>query len=238
MTIEEYVDPRSMPTPALAGGIVAVISGALFKSFGIFVPISSIVLSFMIGLVVFQSRLFKMATVNKMTKAILYIINSLIIFSVATGATSVLAMDEIVQKRPFFFDWTKQKYETSEHIAKKSQPFDLSISIGKTAESGFSGFLENFGIVQKHYQIVIKLVPSEGMSLQDVDNVKFFLPKNYFDEHAFELSPEDIEKGVALNVWSGFSVAASVSTKSGVTTNIFEYVDPKEGLVTEELPPV
>ena len=62
--IEDFLNPKSMPTPAAAGAIVAVISGALFKNFGLSVAFCTVTLSFMVGLIVFQSLETKPASQN------------------------------------------------------------------------------------------------------------------------------------------------------------------------------
>ena len=132
ITVEEFVNPKSMITPGAAAALVAVVAGACFSMFGIVLRWSLIALSFFVGYVVFYSKEFADPTMTKGAKSFFYILNSLIIFAMATGThavldkTSPLATADVSfiqfayaqevkqnilpfkQKRPFFYDWTKE----------------------------------------------------------------------------------------------------------------------------------
>ena len=86
---EEFINPKSMITPAVASAIVAVIGGAFF-SLGIVLEVSLVVLSFFVGCVVFLSKEFSDPDMTKPAKWFYYILNSLIIFAMATGTHGVL----------------------------------------------------------------------------------------------------------------------------------------------------
>ncbi len=90
---EDFLNPKSMLTPAGASAVVVLISGALFSAFALSIPIVSIILSFMIGYIVFYSADYRRGSIPAPVKAIIYILNSLIIFAVATGAHSSLAAE-------------------------------------------------------------------------------------------------------------------------------------------------
>ena len=79
--LDEFLNPKSMLTPGLAGGVVMLISGTLWKSFGMPTDITSLGLSFLLGILVFST-----GNAILIHKCIYYFINSLIIFCVATGA--------------------------------------------------------------------------------------------------------------------------------------------------------
>ena len=148
--IEDFLNPKSMPTPAAAGAIVALIAGALFKNFGISVAFCSVVLSFMIGLIVFQSKEFQSGKSSFITKAILYIVNSLIIFAMATGTTSVMAEELIVQERPYFYDWTKSQGSTMAHGQSENSPYDISIEVQREDRGAFRRVMEDAGFLEKN----------------------------------------------------------------------------------------
>jgi hypothetical protein len=75
-----FLTPESMITPGGAGGIVAVISNTLFSSFGLPPAHVGLALSFVFGLLVLAGRRVWWRSV------VLYVLNSLIIFTVAFGA--------------------------------------------------------------------------------------------------------------------------------------------------------
>ena len=75
-----------MVTPGVAGGLVMLIANSLGLkfNFGNNMPFLVLALSFLVGAIVFNDK-----TVNVGTRAILYIINSLIIFSIAAGSNKI-----------------------------------------------------------------------------------------------------------------------------------------------------
>ena len=231
--VEDFINPKSMPTPAAAGAIVALIAGALFKTFGLSVAFVTIILSLIVGMIVFHSREFKMSQWSWITKSAVYIINSLIIFAMATGTTAVVAADSIVQKRPYFYDWTtkssiddgKPYYETTDGNSH-SVPFDFSVKVEPKDHGGLKGFLSEYGIVQQDYSLMIKLVEKQNLTLEDIDNVKIILPETYFSTHEFVLSADQAKNGLIIQAWTGFPVAAEITTKTGQMEKIFQIIDP------------
>jgi hypothetical protein len=131
-TVEEFVNPKSMTTPGAMAALVATVAGAFFSMFGIGLPPSLIVLSFFVGVVVFYSKEFADPKMTKWAKGFFYVLNSIIIFAMATGTHALLDREKrnptrpgvsflatayaqgaqqsptvLTQKRPFFYDWTK-----------------------------------------------------------------------------------------------------------------------------------
>lgn len=77
--LQDFLHPKSMLTPGVAGGIVMGISTSVGPAVG-FDPLSCIlVLSFVVGLVVFVT------TTTVFLKVVYYILNSLIICTIALG---------------------------------------------------------------------------------------------------------------------------------------------------------
>lgn len=115
--MEAFINPKSMMTPAVAAGLVSMIAGALFKTFGITVPVGSIVMSFLVCMVLFHSKEFKSENMRWYSKTVFYIINSLPIFALATGSTAVIADErdspiKLTQERSFFIiGWLQKKYQ-------------------------------------------------------------------------------------------------------------------------------
>jgi hypothetical protein len=84
---DEFLNPKSMLTPGVCGAVIMTITNALGLSFGIvgvgrtFICLG---LSFLVGSVVFAGG----AKLPWQSKAVLYLLNSLIIFSMAAGTNS------------------------------------------------------------------------------------------------------------------------------------------------------
>jgi len=227
--IEDFLSPKSMPTPALAGAIVAVITAALFRGFGLSVAICSIILSFSVGLIVFQSREFKSNSVSKLAKAIYYAINSLIIFAMATGTTSVFAEEVMIQERPFFYDWTKESKEPEINLPLLNQEYDLSVQVTQNEGPGIKGFLQKYGLVQKYYSTNITLVSMGNAQLGDVEKVELILPKDYFEVSSVVLSGKELDEGLNIKAWTGFRIEAIVTTMDGSTLRVDKFVNPSAG---------
>lgn len=82
--MNEFLNGKSMITPGVAGALVIVISNTAFVQFGIPSKWSSLILSFLLGTLVF------MGTVAPLwQKGLFYLLNSAIIFSVAVGTNQV-----------------------------------------------------------------------------------------------------------------------------------------------------
>jgi hypothetical protein len=110
---DEFLNPRSMITPGVAGSITMLITNTLGKQFDLPPNYTGLVLSCLIGLIVF--RAVKIPHLGE--RVLYYIINSLIIFSVAVGtnqagvgaAKSLSAAGREAQKfamySPLFVNW-------------------------------------------------------------------------------------------------------------------------------------
>jgi hypothetical protein len=87
--IDKFLSPESMLTPGLAGGMTMGITNALAFQFGLDAPqpaLIALVLSFLFGLCVFVSA---KSNIRRGVKALFWIINSLVIFTVAAGSNSI-----------------------------------------------------------------------------------------------------------------------------------------------------
>jgi hypothetical protein len=84
MNTDEFLNPKSMLTPGIAGGIVMMITNSLLAHFALPLRWSALVLSFLLALLVFLS-----IAIPLWQRAIFYIFNALIIFSVAVGSNQV-----------------------------------------------------------------------------------------------------------------------------------------------------
>ncbi len=78
---EDFLRPESMVTPGVAGGMVMAITNTLWLHFGLEPRWTGLGLSFLLGTVVFVA-----GSLPVWKRGVLYVLNSLIIFSVAAGA--------------------------------------------------------------------------------------------------------------------------------------------------------
>ena len=86
--IEKFVTPESMLTPGLAGGMTMGITNALAFQFALNAPqpaLIALVLSFVFGLCVFVSA----KPGKRAFKLLFWVVNSLVIFTVAAGSNSL-----------------------------------------------------------------------------------------------------------------------------------------------------
>jgi hypothetical protein len=83
--VEEFLQPKAMLTPGIAGGVTMLIANALWVAFSLPPRWTSLVLSFLLGLLVFVAK----GGVPPWQRAVYYLLNSLIIFSVSIGTNYV-----------------------------------------------------------------------------------------------------------------------------------------------------
>jgi hypothetical protein len=109
--VEEFLQPKAMLTPGIAGGVTMLIANALWVAFSLPPRWTSLVLSFLVGLLVFVAK----GGVPVWQRAVYYLLNSLIIFSVSIGTNYVgvglthppAQQSNAVEPRTFFGDWLR-----------------------------------------------------------------------------------------------------------------------------------
>ena len=111
--VDEFLQPKAMLTPGIAGGVTMLIANALWVSFALPPRWTSLVLSFLVGLLVFVAK----GGVPVWQRAVYYVLNSLIIFSVSIGTNYVgvgLTYPPAQESNPvepgarvFFGDWLR-----------------------------------------------------------------------------------------------------------------------------------
>ena len=112
--VEEFLQPKAMLTPGIAGGVTMLIANALWVAFSLPPRWTSLVLSFLLGLLVFVAMT---SSVPLWQRAVYYLVNSLIIFAVSIGTNYVgvglthppAQQSNAVQPRArmFFGDWLR-----------------------------------------------------------------------------------------------------------------------------------
>lgn len=224
---DDFLNPKSMPTPAAAGAIVAFIAGALFKNFGLSIAVGSALLSFLIGLIVLQSREFKGTSMSKLTKFVFYSINSLIIFAMATGTTTVMADEVLVQERPYFYDWTKKSGDyLNQYISGDVENYDFSVVVTPEKSSGIKKILERKGVLTKNYSTRVIVVPKGVAENQEIESVILRLPEKSFENPQVKLLGDQVDKGIKIKAWKSFPIEADVTTTTGESFRIQKYINP------------
>src|SRR5437660_8148790 len=112
--LEEFLRPKALLTPGIAGGVTMLIANALWVVFSLPPRWTSLVLSFLLGLLVFVAMT---SSVPLWQRAVYYLVNSLIIFAVSIGTNYVgvglthppAQQSNAVQPRArrFFGDWLR-----------------------------------------------------------------------------------------------------------------------------------
>jgi hypothetical protein len=105
---KEFLNPKSMLTPGVAGAMTMMITNTLHQQFGTPASWTGLIISFAMGLIVFTA-----STVSWPQRCAFYVINSLIIFSVALGSSAVGAAAErgsvthFAPATQFFTQWLR-----------------------------------------------------------------------------------------------------------------------------------
>ena len=82
--IKEFLNPKSMLTPGLAGGITMMITNSLWVQFALPQKWTALLVSFLFGAIVFSVK-----SVPIWQRPIFYLLNSLIIFSMGVGVNTM-----------------------------------------------------------------------------------------------------------------------------------------------------
>ena len=90
--VGEFFDQKSMLTPGIAGGITMAITNALCSNFALPRPVTALVLSFLLGLLMLALAAATNNNTNTMAwwgKALVTFFNSLFIFAMAVGTSTL-----------------------------------------------------------------------------------------------------------------------------------------------------
>jgi uncharacterized membrane protein YkvI len=80
----QFLNSKSMLTPGIAGAMVMLIANALGQQFELPVRWAALLLAFLVGTIVFADK-----RTPGWQRAVLYFLNSLLIFSIAVGSNTV-----------------------------------------------------------------------------------------------------------------------------------------------------
>lgn len=82
--MKEFLNPKAMLTPGVAGAVTMLIGNSVWVAFGVPPPWTALLVSFLFGLLVLAGT-----GIPGWQRAIYYVLNSLIIFSMAVGSNTV-----------------------------------------------------------------------------------------------------------------------------------------------------
>ena len=248
IAVEEFVNPKSMITPGAAAALVATIAGALFSIFGLTLAASLISLSFFVGLVVFHSKEFSDPGMKQWAKGFFYVLNSFIIFAMATGTHAVLDKGErtprgsvvtslfiraahaessqpvtptLKQQRPFFYDWTKGSWGKVAAPEWKNNPIIFK------AEKDFGPvkrFFVEVGLATPDYKVTVEIDKSKLPANARIKSVRWNLPHAYFDTDDLTLTDSTKNFALGIEAWRPFVIGAQIELESGETLRSDELI--------------
>lgn len=154
--VDEFLNPKSMLTPGMAGSLTTLITNSLVTQFDLVPSFTGLFISFLFGLLVFAGT----RTVLWL-KFVLYVLNSLLIFSVALGANQIGVGAAKRTKKPL----------TNEHGHAHARP--SSAPIQEVRGAYFSNWLD--GTVPRRKELLLSVHQLED---SDVKNVLMVLGTN------------------------------------------------------------
>lgn len=130
--IKEFLNPKSMLTPGLAGGITMMIANSLWVQFALPQKWSALVVSFLFGAIVFS-----VTTLPIWQRPIFYLLNSLIIFSMGVGVNTVggsVALKESSSEEAVYLDRNPGNFAVFWVSSALAQPDDRPDRLGRDRE--------------------------------------------------------------------------------------------------------
>ena|SRR5258708_3591159 len=132
--VDEFLQPKAMLTPGIAGGLTMLITNAVTSQFGLLPNYTGLGISFLFGLLV----LYTSASIPRLQLLAYYVLNSLVIFSVAIGTNhaGVGGAKAIEAKQsdtkiadwspgtPFFANWLDGTVQHRDSIQKSVDAVD------------------------------------------------------------------------------------------------------------------
>lgn len=161
MQIDEFVNARSMSTPAGCGGIVIVITNTLSFNFGFVAIWTALSFSALCGLLVLYTK-----NITFLEKLVHYVLNTLLIFSFATGANQGLRVAISTHENPMIA-------YAAENPAL-SDSFIVSFEINKAAEE--VQLIKDSMATNQNYEYTIRNINDLSQRLANIE--KFIEAKN------------------------------------------------------------
>jgi hypothetical protein len=174
--LDSFLTPEAMLTPGAAGALTMMITNALGVSFAAPRGLTALVLSFVFGLLVL------VADKTLLVKGIFYILNSLVIFCVASGANGIGVSQQRVSVNIVSTAFAETSDATPDDpqklYQKLSEEYDAlskQIEDAKTRSVSKDDVLQLVAkrdeVQQKRAEVFAKMLKSQtGISIDDVKN--------------------------------------------------------------------
>ena len=230
-SVDDFLHPQSMITPGIAGGLVTLIADAANR-LEIVQPVWLYLgFSFLVGGLLLQTKLFRDRRVSLVTKGIYYLINSLIIFAMATGTgriaetakptnppaiaifqtvvfASAQSASAIVEQDKAVTDWT---YKPRLDAAPLSDSQGVQLKHVAKAE-GASGRLARVFLVPKYS---VTATVTGGQSSDPIAKVTYHLDPATFSKPKVERTDPASKFALQLRMRQEFTLRADVYFRSG-----------------------
>ena len=232
VTTEDFLNPNSMITPGAAGTLVALISGAIDNNFHIgYLSYWFLLFSFLMGSLVFQSNHFQRRQLGRWTKGVYFVINSFIIFAMATGSGAILdgyqvrgaslqvegialaqsSSREIIVQDRARYDWTKRPYiEGSANAKSDGVQLIYRVSSPSSARKSDSGLLDYFR--RSGYVVNAQVRANRPVTIQ---KVVYHLDPRSFKTTSTTRTSRTNDFRLQLKAWRSFNLKATVYLKTG-----------------------
>ncbi len=183
---EQFLTPEAMLTPGIAGSMSMMIGNTLHYQFAVPNGWAFLVLSFIFGLLVLAT--------NKplLTKSVLYVLNSLVIFCVAAGTTTTLSATSSNTRSSDWFSLTRPAYAQATTSAQQAEYDKLSadyaalgLKIDAARQRGVSGpeidkmVADRAELDRKRAALLRSIINTESRANTPKDETKFFAPLRF-----------------------------------------------------------
>lgn len=171
--LDSFLTPEAMLTPGAAGALTMMITNSLGVSFSIPRALTALILSFAFGLLVL------VADKSMIVKAIFYVLNSLVIFCVASGANGLgtqqrlsftLVTPAVAQTSSSLpADWQSKYKQLSDEFDDLSRKIEQAKSNSTSKDDLITLIARRDEVDKQRTDILSKFVNSQtGISVDDI----------------------------------------------------------------------
>jgi hypothetical protein len=228
--VHEFLNPKSTMTPGILASFVAFASGAFFVSFQFTMQFCMLAFSLFFACFVFLSKEFQGGALAWYSKAFLYIANTIVVFTLATGMHAVFdrqyaskpqlapASSSALFAAAYAADEATVPTESTGTAAKQSRPFFLDwtdkdviwvprpsdqpfvFKVDKAEVSGFKSALAKAGLLAPDYRYKIGVVSMKSGSPLPVKKVTYFLLSKTGTFDKSQVMSQDAQANFEINV--------------------------------------
>jgi hypothetical protein len=217
--VDEFLNPKSMLTPAIAAGVVVLITGALWKHLKLHPIITALCLSFLVCTLLFMAKALRDPKLHVFFKGVLYALNSLIVWAMSVATLTASANENtptVTQDRPFAVDWRDIRATRQNQTPTSLDPKLFKLT-SKADTSGLTDFLARAGVIVPDYSVTMKIDPSQIPSGQRVQSVEWrfnsaLIPAS---ERVVVVNNPSSNFRVDAKAWKSFDFEALIKLEDG-----------------------